>query len=51
MLALFPIIGLPAAIGVWIYARRTGDGALRIVAVCLTVFFVAVLVLRLVAPA
>jgi hypothetical protein len=51
VLALYPLIGLPLAIGVWIYARRTGDRALRIVAICLIIFFVIVLALRLAFPA
>jgi uncharacterized membrane protein YhfC len=50
MVAAYPMIGLFLAIGVWIYASRKGDRALRTVAICLTVFFVLVLVQRLVVP-
>ena len=51
MLALYPLIGLPVAIGVFVYARRSNDRALAIGALSLAALFVLILIVRLAAPA
>jgi hypothetical protein len=50
MVGLYPLIGLPAAIGVYAYATRASNRTLRVVALGLATLFLVVLVLRLVAP-
>jgi hypothetical protein len=51
MLALYPLIGLPAAIAVYVHAGRTGDRTFRVAALCFALLFVAILILRLAYPA
>jgi hypothetical protein len=48
--ALYPLIGLPVAIAVFVYAGRIGNRGLRVGAACFTILFVLVLGIRLAFP-
>jgi hypothetical protein len=50
VLSAFPFIGLALAVAIGIYASRSGDRALRVIALVLIPFFLGIFVLRLVAP-
>ena len=49
--ALYPLIGLPVAIAVFVYAGRTGNHGLRVGAACFAILFLVILALRLAFPA
>jgi hypothetical protein len=49
--SLYPLIGLPVAIAVFVYAGRDGNRGLRIAAAGFGLLFVLILVTRLAFPA
>ena len=51
MLALYPLIGLPIAIGVYVYARRRGERGIASGALAFAGLFLLVLIVRLAVPA
>ncbi|MFL5903448.1 MAG: hypothetical protein ACJ76Q_06480 [Solirubrobacteraceae bacterium] len=50
-MALYPLIGLPVAIVVFVYAGRKGNRDLRIGAACFAILFLVILAIRLAFPA